>query len=79
LPFLSLLARFSACEPRLGVRCGAAGPSSQFELEIQSLDQCDQFRKRGIESDKETAKSMHGFSETLISPPTVELLRIQDS
>lgn len=58
---------------------GQGGPSLQFELEIQSLDQFDQFRERGIESDKETANWMQAFSEILISPPSVELLRIQDS
>ena len=58
---------------------GPGGASLQFELEIQSLDQFDQFRERGIESDKATAKWMQEFSEILTSPPSVELLRIQDS
>ncbi|HEY0801342.1 MAG TPA: hypothetical protein VGD54_10900 [Steroidobacteraceae bacterium] len=55
------------------------GPSLQFELEVQSLDQFETFRERGIESDKETASWMQEFSEILTSPPSVELLRIQDS
>jgi hypothetical protein len=58
---------------------GQGSASLQFEVEIDSLDQFDQFRERGIDSDKETAKWMHAFSEILISPPIVELLRIQDS
>jgi hypothetical protein len=58
---------------------GQGGPSLQFEVEIQSLDQIDQFRERGIGSDKETANWMHAFSEILLSPPGVELLRIHDS
>lgn len=56
-----------------------AGASLQFEVELQSLDQFEKFRDRGIESDEETGKWMHAFSEILISPPTVELLRIQDA
>ena len=58
---------------------GQGGPSLQFEVEIQSLDQFDQFRERGIGSDKETANWMHAFSEILLAPPGVELLRIHDS
>jgi hypothetical protein len=58
---------------------GQGGASLQFEVELNSLDQFDQFRERGIESDKETATWMHAFSEILIAPPVVELLRIQDS
>ncbi|MGQ0835586.1 MAG: hypothetical protein ACT4O5_11850 [Gammaproteobacteria bacterium] len=58
---------------------GQGGPSLQFEVEVASLDQFEQFRERGIESDKATADWMRAFSEILISPPGVELLRIQDS
>lgn len=54
---------------------GAA--SLQFELELQSLDQLEQFRERGIQSEKETAEWMRQFSEILTAPPAVELLRIQ--
>jgi hypothetical protein len=55
------------------------GASLQFEVELQSLDQFDKFRERGIESEKETGSWMRAFSEILISPPAVELLRIHDS
>ena len=37
----------------------------------------EQFRERGIKSDEETGKWMHAFSEILLSPPEVELLRIE--
>ena len=49
----------------------------QFEVELPSLEQFDDFRERGIESDEETGRWMHAFSEILTSPPEVELLRIE--
>jgi len=56
---------------------GQGGSSLQFEVELKSLDEFEQFRERGIGSDKETGKWMHAFSEILTSPPEVELLRVQ--
>ena len=56
---------------------GPGGPALQFEVELPSLDQFDQFRERGIKSDEETGKWMHAFSEILLAPPEVELLRIE--
>ena len=53
------------------------GPALQFEVELQSLDQFEQFRERGIKSEKETGKWIHEFSEILLSPPEVELLRVE--
>jgi hypothetical protein len=50
----------------------------QFEVELASLDQLDQFRSRGVGSSQETADWMHAFSEILTSPPSVEILRIED-
>jgi hypothetical protein len=58
---------------------GQGGASLQFEVELESLDQFDQFRERGVDSDQGTGNWMHAFSEILISPPVVELLRIQGS
>ena len=55
---------------------GHGGAALQFEVELQNLDQFDQFRERGIESDRETHDWMHEFSEILVSPPEVELLRV---
>ena len=55
------------------------GAALQFEVELANLDQFEQFRERGIESDQETGKWMHAFSEILLCPPEVELLRIESS
>ena len=55
---------------------GQDGAALQFELELTSLDQLDQFRQRGVTSDEETAHWMHAFSEILLAPPTVEILRL---
>jgi hypothetical protein len=55
-------------------------PALQFEVELNNLDQLDQFRNRGVgESDEATANLMHAFSEILRAPPTVEVLRIEKS
>jgi len=56
---------------------GHGGAALQFEVELGSLDQFEQFRERGIKSDTETGKWMHAFSEILLAPPEVELLRIE--
>ena len=53
------------------------GPALQFEVELATLDQFEQFRERGIVSDEETGKWMHAFSEILTCPPEVELLRVE--
>jgi hypothetical protein len=53
------------------------GAALQFEVELQNLDQFEQFRERGIDSDAETGRWMHAFSEILLSPPEVELLRVE--
>ena len=53
------------------------GAALQFEVELQNLDQFEQFRERGIDSDAETGRWMHAFSEILLCPPQVELLRIE--
>ena len=46
---------------------------------MTSLDQLDQFRNRGVGSSQETGDWMHAFSEILRSPPSVEILRIEDA
>ena len=57
---------------------GPGGAALQFEVELTSLDQLEQFRERGIESsEKATGSWMHAFSEILVSPPHVELLRVE--
>ena len=56
---------------------GHGGAALQFEVELASLDQFEEFRERGIEGDTETGKWMHQFSEILLCPPEVELLRVE--
>jgi hypothetical protein len=56
---------------------GHGGAALQFEVELTSLDQFEQFRERGVEGGQETGKWMHEFSEILLCPPEVELLRIE--
>jgi hypothetical protein len=55
------------------------GPALQFEVELANLEQLEDFRHRGVESDKETTSWMHQFSEILLSPPMVEILRVDES
>ena len=57
---------------------GHGSPALQFEVELTNLDQFDHFRERGIESGEETGKWMHAFSDILLSPPEVEILRIDE-
>ena len=54
------------------------GAALQFEVELSSLDQVDQFRQRGVGSGEETADWMQSFSEILVAPPAVEILRVDD-
>jgi hypothetical protein len=56
---------------------GQGGAALQFEVELANLDQFDQFRERGIESDEDTGNWMQAFSKILLSPPEVELLRVE--
>ena len=57
---------------------GPSGPALQFEIELTSLDDLDQFRSRGLGSSEETAELLHSFSENLLSPPCVEILRVEE-
>ena len=52
------------------------GASLQFEVELASLDQLEQFREQGIGSSEATANWMHAFSEILMCPPKVAILRV---
>lgn len=58
---------------------GAGGAALQFEIELSHLDQLDQFRQRGVESNEETHNWMKEFSEILVAPPEVELLRVDQA
>jgi hypothetical protein len=55
---------------------GQGGAALQFEVELTKFDQLDQFRHRGVGSSEETGSWMHSFSEILVSPPAVEILRV---
>lgn len=54
------------------------GASLHFEVELETLDQLDPFRSRGVGSADETEDWMREFSEILIAPPAAEILRIVD-
>jgi hypothetical protein len=54
------------------------GAALQFEIELNTLDQLDQFRQHGVGSESETGNWMHAFSEILVAPPTVEILRVDE-
>ncbi len=55
------------------------GAALQFEVTLANLDQLDQFRQRGAGSTKETSDWMRAFSDILLSPPAVEILRVDES
>jgi hypothetical protein len=55
------------------------GVALQFEIELTSLDQLEAFRHEGVGSRKETNDWMHDFSEILLSPPAVEILRVVEA
>jgi hypothetical protein len=58
---------------------GAGGsPALQFEVMLDSLDELDSFRQRGVGSPQEMHDWMHAFSSILTAPPAVELLRVED-
>ena len=55
------------------------GPALQFEVSLESLDQLDEFRQQGSGGPKGTSKWMQAFSEILLSPPAVEILRVDEA
>ena len=55
---------------------GHGGAALQFEIELDDLNRFESFRDHGLGSDEQTGNWMHEFSEILLSPPEVELLRI---
>jgi hypothetical protein len=50
------------------------GPALQFEVELTSLDQLDRFRHEAASG--QSGDWMREFSQILISPPGVEVLRV---
>jgi len=71
-------ARSSGLNARLLVPMtrGHGGAALQFEVEMNDLGQLDQFRHRGVGSDEEMHNWMHTFSQILLSPPGVEILKV---
>jgi len=57
---------------------GHGGAALHFEIELTTLDQLDQFRQHGVGSSSETGDWMHAFSEILVAPPAVEILRVDE-
>ncbi len=58
---------------------GQGGAALQFEVELTSLDQLDRIRQRGGGSAEETESWMRDFSEILLAPPGVEVLRVDEA
>jgi hypothetical protein len=54
------------------------GPSLHYEIELEHLDQFDDFRNTGIGSAAATGDWMRELSALLTAPPAVEILRIAD-
>jgi hypothetical protein len=54
------------------------GPAQQFEVALTKLDQLEDFRHRGAGSKDKTGDWMHAFSEILLAPPAVEILRVEE-
>ncbi len=55
---------------------GEGGAALQFEVELTSLDQLETLRHRGGGPGEDAGDWMHAFSEILLSPPGVEILRV---
>ncbi len=58
---------------------GQGDPALQFEIELTSLDEFETFRHRGVGSGEETSNWMQAFSEILVAPPAVDLLRVDNA
>ena len=57
---------------------GPGGAALQFEVELSSLDQLEQVRHRGGPGE-DIGSLMQAFSEILVSPPEVEILRVDEA
>jgi hypothetical protein len=71
-------ARQSGMEARLLIPLtrGHGDAALQFEIELNSLDQFESFRHQGVGSEAGTRDWISEFSNLLLSPPAVEILRI---
>lgn len=52
------------------------GPSLHYEIELEHLDEFDDFRNTGIGSAEATGEWMRELSELLTAPPVVEIVRV---
>ena len=57
---------------------GQGGAALQFEVELGSLDQLERVRHGGGDPGEEVASLMRAFSEILLAPPGVEILRVDE-
>jgi hypothetical protein len=55
---------------------GAHGAALQFEVEVTDFGELDRFRHSGVGSGQEAGQWMHAFSDILLSPPEVVVLRV---
>jgi hypothetical protein len=55
---------------------GEGGAALQFEVELTGLDQLERLRHRGGGPGGDAGDWMRAFSEVLLSPPAVEILRV---
>jgi hypothetical protein len=57
---------------------GQGGAALQFEVELGSLDQLERVRHSGGDPGEDVASLMQTFSEILVAPPGVEILRVDE-
>ena len=57
---------------------GQGGAALQFEVELASLDQLERVRHSGGDPGEDAASLMQAFSEILLAPPGVEILRVDE-
>ena len=59
---------------------GGGGAARQFEVALDSLDQLERVRHGGDGGpDEDVGELMHAFSEILLAPPAVEILRVDET
>ena len=57
---------------------GEGGAALQFEVELTGLEQLERLRHRGGGPGEDAGDWMRAFSEILLSPPGVEILRVDE-
>src|SRR4051794_30347460 len=57
---------------------GQGGAALQFEVDLDSLDQLGRVRHGGGDPGEDAASLMQAFSEFLLAPPEVEILRVDE-